>query len=112
MGHAEVAPDVLLGLGALLVADEDDRAGRRAGQKPPTIAGSSRNSRSPCSSMTSVPIADQLEGVRPAHVARQLDARPDLPRAAPRVGRRRPVLAAIPRRSLSHGRLAPVSDSR
>ena len=52
MGQAEVAADVLLGVLALLEADDDDApAGDPA--RPATMAESSPKSRSPCSSMNS-----------------------------------------------------------
>ena len=82
MRHPEVAPDVLVGVGALLLAD--DATGRPSSRaSPATIASSSPNRRSPWSSTNSSVIAvDELERPRPAQVARQLDPRPD---------RRRPV---------------------
>jgi len=53
MRHSEVAVQVFLGVAAFLMPDDHDA--RAVQPRPaPTIAGSSRNSRSPCSSTKSV----------------------------------------------------------
>ena len=77
VGHPEVAPDVLVGVGALLLADDDD---------PPAVdpgePGDDR--RVVAEQAVAVQLdevvghrVDELERPRPAQVARELDARPD-----------------------------------
>ena len=75
--HAEVAADVLLGVGALLLADDRD-----------PVAADGREPRDDRLVVAEHPVAveldelvgddgEQLERARPAQVARELDARPD-----------------------------------
>ena len=77
VGHPEVAPDVLLGVGALLLADDDDPPAVEPGE-----AGDDRGV------VAEQPVAveldevvghrrDELERARPVQVAGQLDPRPD-----------------------------------
>ena len=78
---------------------------------PPTIAGSSPNTRSPWSSMTSSAMcAEQVERARPPEVARQLDAPPD---GVLRVGRlaRLPFRSRIGQPSVVTSRDEPVPSS-
>ena len=75
--HAEVAPDVLLGVGALLLADDDDPTAADPGE-----AGHDR--RIVAEQAVAVELDElvghrrhELEGARPLEVAGELDARPD-----------------------------------
>ena len=77
MRHPEVAPDVLLGVGALLLADDHD---------PPAVEPGEPGDHRLVVAEESVAVeldevvghgVDELERPRPAQVARELDARPD-----------------------------------
>ena len=71
--HAVVAPHALLGVAALLVADEHDRRARRAARGRRRWRGRRAYMRSPCSSWKSVKIEpDVVERVGPLRMAREL----------------------------------------
>ena len=92
MRHAEVAPDVLLGVGALLLADDHDSMTVDPGEAAP----SPRRRRRPVAVELDELVGhlgEKLERPRTAEVARQLDAVPHvglgvLGRPGPAVGRR------------------------
>jgi hypothetical protein len=102
VGHAEVAPDVLVRVGALLLADDDDPSTVEA-REPDDHGGV----------VAEQPVAmeldevvrdrvDELERSRPAEVARELDPCPDrlarvgqLPRVDRAAVRRRAVAVAL-----------------
>ena len=105
VGHAEVAPDVLVGLGALLLADDHDR---------PTVDPSRGRRRSPgrrrrggrraARRSRRIMAVEELEGPRPVQVACELDPRPGSRVGGSGVGRlvsRR--LRLPPTQALNHG---------
>ena len=90
VGHAEVAPDVLVGVGALLLADEGD-----APPVDPSPAGDERRVVAEAAVAVQLDdlvghVAQQVERARSAEVARELDA---MPHGIPGIDRLAPGLA-------------------
>ncbi len=112
----EVAQDVRLGVGALLVPDDHDRHGRRGSAGPPTMAGSSPNARSPCELVEALEDArHQVERARALRVPGELDAPPGArrpPRRSARLAATAPSIAARASSTLLIGRSAAWAPSR